>query len=203
MADFTEYQLRGKLRAFDSNEGLKNLVKNCDEEMLIMGRQKDKDWVRIKFDANKHRQIISILMQNEEELVTEYLQATDADRSSLETKIKEKRDEFDGHLRSLENAYTRMEKHLIKLGYSGLREQGCAKNKDVAVALHAQDELETKIKNRELDPADPKVYEEKTEADRVAIGFVGEHVNSVRAARIAQQRKERKKRKLGEEEEES
>ena len=183
--DFTECQLRGKLDAFDSDEGLKNLVKNCDDEMLIMGRQEDKDWLRMKSKANEHRQFVSIYSQNEEELVKRYLQATGASRSSWENRIKEVRARFDNHLQDLEKAYTKWERYLTKLGYSRLREQSCVKNKDVAVALHAQDEVNTKIEKGELNPADPNVYEEKAEADRVAKEVVNKHMKSVKEARNA------------------
>ena len=196
MAGFDECHLRGKMDELDRDEGLKNLVKNCDEEMSIMGREKDKDWLRIKVDVKTHSIHVSFCVQNEEELVEKLLHTTDADRSSLETNIKEVRGEFDKNLKKLENAYMTMERYLNKLGYSRLREQACVKNKAVAVALHAQDELETKIEKGELDPDDPAI----AEANRAAKEAVDEHAYSVRVARSTEQRR---KRRLGERGEQS
>ena len=199
-SDFTKCQLRSKLDAFDSDEGLKNLVKNCDEEMLIMERQEDEDWLRIKSEVDVRHRLALSHVQTEKEMVERYLQATDASRSNWESDIKEVRVLFNRELKKLQNAYTSMESHLNKLGYSRLREQSCVKNKAVAVALQAQDELKAKIEKGELDPDDPKVREEKADADRAAKAAVDKHMTSVyKAAFDARKREERKKRKIEEE----
>ena len=195
MADFNECQLRDKMDEFDRDEGLKNLVKNCNEEMLTMERQNDKDWLRIKLDVKTHSIHASFCVRNEEELVEKLLHTTDADRSSLETNIKEVRGEFDKNLKKLENAYMKMERYLNKLGYSRLREQACVKNKAVAVALHAQDELKTKVEKGELDRADPAMVE----ANGAAKEAVDKHMASVYSAFHGPRHREKvRKRKLEE-----